>query len=519
MSMYAAVLDDADEIEAAEFFAPSNNDAIDGLVDRYAKERANIERVAEFMSGDQMQGATRYFFEGNRDRFNRYLPDVKDLFRIEAGVPALDASYWAQALSLTDVMDYMPEKRRAEWNEHITKQTTPPFTEENVRATLGALLGQRANFLAEMVDGIFSGLSSEHVTNRPEGFAKRMIIDYVYGYGGTAYRKAGLVHDLRCVVAKFMGRDTPFQCATRTLLEHVRRNTGTWHLIDGGALRIRVYLKGTAHLEVHPSISYRLNQILAHLHPAAIPAKYRERPRKGLTKAFALIQRPLPFAVLRVLHDARSDGDKLYLPHCWHEADKHVRRQVCEVLEALGGARSDHVYRFDYPVSSVLHDVLATGLIPDHKSHQFYPTPDHLAAAAVAWAEIKPGDACLEPSAGQGALADLMPDPDCVEASALHCAVLEAKGLRVTCGDFLTLAPTLGQFDAVVMNPPFSEGRAMAHVEAAAKLLRPGGRLVAILPASKMGEDVGGLRCEWTGPYENAFPGASVTVAMLRGVR
>ena len=71
----------------------------------------------------------------------------------------------------------------------------------------------------------------------------------------------------------------------------------------------------------------------------------------------------------------------------------------------------------------------------------------------------------------------------CVEISPLHCRVLEAKGLTVEQADFIKWAEITNQrFDKVVMNPPFSEGRAKAHVESAATLVNMGGRLVAILP-------------------------------------
>jgi len=66
------------------------------------------------------------------------------------------------------------------------------------------------------------------------------------------------------------------------------------------------------------------------------------------------------------------------------------------------------------------------------------------------------------------------------------------------------------------MNPPFSQGRWQAHVEAAATLLAPGGRLVAIVPASAHGKyQVEGYNCEYDGPHENQFSGTSTAVTIL----
>jgi hypothetical protein len=102
------------------------------------------------------------------------------------------------------------------------------------------------------------------VTNRPEGFGKRMILARVYNeWGSTEYKTAGYIQDLRIVIARFMGRDEPRWNATDSALLGARRRPGEWFTLDGGALRVRGYLKGTAHLEVHPEMAWRLNCVLA----------------------------------------------------------------------------------------------------------------------------------------------------------------------------------------------------------------------------------------------------------------
>lgn len=509
--------------EAAEFFAPSSSDALDVLLGQYRQARSNIERVADFMGSEEMLAAAAYFIEGNKERFRRYTPNAAELFSRDAAIPALNAAYWQRALSLTDVLDYMPDAKRRAWFEQIDKMATPDFEEATVRATLDSLLGQRMNFLAEMVDGIFQGLSGEHVTNRPEGFGKRMIIQGITSQFGIGDR-SGLLHDLRSVIAKFMGRDQPHYGATHVDLRRFRYRPGEWHTMDGGALRVRVYKNGNGHMEVHPDIAWRLNQVLAHLHPLAIPARHRQRPARTVKREFTLMQRPIPFAVLKLLSEAnyRASTHTLETGYRWGDADKHLRQEAVRVIEAIGGADvGGGNFAFDYDAGDVLGEVLASGMIPDHKSHQYYPTPRHLAQEAVQLAEIAPGHRCLEPSAGQGAIAELMPrDTVCVEASQLHCAVLEAKGFEsIHFGDFLQYHP--GRvFDRIVMNPPFSQGRAQAHVEHAASMLAPGGRLVAILPASHAGRDIlPNLKTQWSRVYRNEFAGTSVDVVILTADR
>lgn len=378
------------------------------------------------------------------------------------------------------------------------------------------------------MDGIFRGLSGEHVTNAPEAFGKRMIIAHVWndatGWAYLNHSRAGLINDLRCVVAKFMGRDEPKHYASDALLEALRAETGVWHSVDGGALRIRVYMKGTAHLEVHPDMAWRLNAVLASLYPAAIPAQFRQRPAKRL-KTFEMIGRPLPFAVLALLPRPGRHGTNLRIDR--YGVDAAVYAEAVRVIEAIGGTVSESgSCKFDYQPDDVLREISLTGCIPDRVAHQFYPTPERLASIAAELAEIGPSDLVLEPSAGQGHLAAALPKErtTCVEIAPLHCAILKARGFDTVEADFIEWASAehrLGRrFDRVVMNPPFSDGRAQAHTSAAASLVAECGKLVAILPASMRGRlQLGGFEAQWSSVYEREFTGTSAAVAILTATR
>lgn len=520
--------------EMREFFAPARTDLIDGLLGQYQRDRDGIERVAELVASET--GRTiHYFLDGNgRESFGRFgAPAVERLFQTEGAIAALNACYWQRAIDMTDVYDAMPEKRREEWREQIRDMKTPEFAEETVRATLQDLLASRARFFAERVDGIFRALSGTHVTNSPAGFRKRMIMT---GMTNSYYssERVGYISDLRAVIAKFMGRDEPHFNASHGLVEFARRyRTGQWVTADGGALRIRCYMNGNAHIEVHPDMAWRLNCVLAQMHPNAIPSEFRSKPKKK-AREFEMIQRPLPFAVLNELQGMKEAVERVPEPSRWNDrirsipntrsfgyaatADKHVRAEVSRILQSLGGVEQGGHFAFDYDPSEVIREIVASGCIPDQKAHQFYPTPAALAEAAVELANrgAAPGMAWLEPSAGTGGLADFMPPQTlCVEISPLHCAVLKAKGRIVFEADFLhwrSHAP----FHRIVLNPPFSDGRWQAHIAHAASMLSADGRLVAILPASAKSKDVlPGFSCEWHGPYDNQFAGTSVSVVIL----
>lgn len=551
----SAVLDDFEVVSEEPFFAPVSSDLIDGLIGQYQAMRAKVERVAEVMNGPDLEGALHYFAEyaGKQER-HLSSSTVNDLFNLEGAIAHLNAAFWSKAMQLTDVLDAMPQKRRDEWNRQITNPLgekkdrysnewiTPPipeFTDENVRSTLAALLTQRETFFAERVDGIFRSLSKTHVTNAPEGFGKRMIIARAINEWGTVeHSTAGVINDLRCVIAKFMGRDEPKWDATSSVVKFARLRRGEWINVDGGAIRIRCYIVGTAHLEVHPDMAWRLNCVLAQLHPAAIPSQFRERPKKR-AREHKLIGRPLPFAVvarLGTLEPARdinpgrnwNTNTWVKVPGCWDfkasSKSAQLQAEADRIMESIGGTKvSELRWAFDYDPTEVVQEIIASGCVPDQKAHQFYPTPERLARIAVDMADIGEGDTCLEPSAGMGGLADLMPmeRTACVEISSLHCKVLEAKGHNVTQGDFLAAVDAGSlEFDRVVMNPPFSEGRWQAHVQHAATLIKPSGKLVAILPASAKGKDLlPGWDCTWSGAYDNEFPGTSVSVVIFSADR
>lgn len=532
----------AGEVISDTFFAPVETDVIDGLLGRYGLMYAKLKNISATVREGENADAVEYFMRGNVRNSRLHMPPVRVVFDLPGAVASLNADFWQQALNLTDVYEYMPNDRRNEWNNQIHEMKAPDFEENAVRATLSELLFSRQKFFSERVDGIFRSLSRSHVTNRPEGFSKRMIIECMFDQWGMCnYERTGYVDDLRKVIAKFMGRDATGLNTTNKILNIARARSGEWVAIDGGALRVKAFLKGTIHLEIHPDMAWRLNDILAFLHPAAIPAEHRQKPRTKI-KSFDLHSNLLPFSVLSILSDLETERTEPLKRNRWEEPrppvttnpfnrrlkgysdeNKAAREEAEKVLMSLGGVKMNinafTWFEFDYDPTTALEDVQLSGALPDQKTHQFYPTTGELAAQLLSEADIREGETCLEPSAGMGGLADLMPKTQttCVEISPLHCRVLEAKGHNVIEADFLQWSQMTPQrFDVVVMNPPYSEGRAIAHLNAAAALVKDGGRLAAILPAGSDRKDLlPGWDCNWSTPIEGMFAGTGVRVVRL----
>jgi len=98
---------------------------------------------------------------------------------------------------------------------------------------------------------------------------------------------------------------------------------------------------------------------------------------------------------------------------------------------------------------------------------------------------------------------------------------MRARGFETIQADFIAWAASTAElFDRIVMNPPYSDGRWQSHTEMAATLVHPGGRLVAILPASARHRfELTGFVCEWSPVYANEFAGTSISVAILSATK
>ena len=92
----------------------------------------------------------------------------------------------------------------------------------------------------------------------------------------------------------------------------------------------------------------------------------------------------------------------------------------------------------------------------------------------------------LEPSAGEGALADMFGlkyfdnKIDCIELNGDKCEVLRSKGYNVVHGDFLYSPIALHNYDRIIAAPPFKGNIDLEHIIKMYNCLKPGGILVSL---------------------------------------
>lgn len=184
----------------------------------------------------------------------------------------------------------------------------------------------------------------------------------------------------------------------------------------------------------------------------------------------------------------------------------------------------------------VLPDAEAEGVKPSAstavaKDLQFYWSPPAVVAAALEHAGISPRESysygrempdyrVLEPSCGDGRILDELRERGCralgFEYHPARAAEARAKGHSVVTANFLEQAAS-PEFDKVVMNPPFYGRHYVKHVRHALKFLKPGGTLVAILPATAH-YDHGELNGDWRDLPVGSFAeaGTNVPTGLLR---
>ena len=220
-----------------------------------------------------------------------------------------------------------------------------------------------------------------------------------------------------------------------------------------------------------------------------------EQPRKAQARAangtgkkagkFAVRPTKVKQSVLDVLAESVTKGNQLTI------ARRLSPKQYAEVnalLIGLGGRwnTGTHAHEFAGDAREVLSEVLATGQAFTNKDYEFFRTTQDLVKELMASVPLTQGMRVLEPEAGDGAIALAaatkvgLENVQCIELMPRNVDALKSMGFALDePQDFLAVEPA-EVYDAVLMNPPFSNGRDAAHILHAMGFVKPGGYLSAI---------------------------------------
>jgi len=229
-----------------------------------------------------------------------------------------------------------------------------------------------------------------------------------------------------------------------------------------------------------------------------------------------------------------------------YERRKQLQRMGLETPAEFRSALREFISLREQAIEADRVKMLERAMVGKAKDGlDFFPTPESVADEMIAAADIKPDMAVLEPSAGMGHIADRIraagAEPDVIEMANDRRELLQEKGYHLQpYYDFLQMEPrkfftygdvfrapdgkegtlrglggmgsqrvrledeagnrigyyqrdevegvrlrgTQSGYDRIIMNPPFSNGRDIDHVRHAYTLLKPGGRIVAIMGES-----------------------------------
>lgn len=190
--------------------------------------------------------------------------------------------------------------------------------------------------------------------------------------------------------------------------------------------------------------------------------------------------------VLAILSTTEICGNTVKL-NCGR-LDRKLYSAVHAALEALGGKwnRKTQGHDFEADPCEKLENAILTGEVTPPTRQGYFPTPKPIVKQLLDLANLSDGMTVLEPSAGQGAIADELKaigfEPFCCEILPQNIKVLKEKNHYLATPDFFDLHE-LDLFDRIIMNPPFEKQADIDHVKHAFDLLRPRGLLVSVMSA------------------------------------
>lgn len=181
------------------------------------------------------------------------------------------------------------------------------------------------------------------------------------------------------------------------------------------------------------------------------------------------------------------NGKRLELP-----SDEQFKNyaSVKKALILAGGKYSKCGFTFLDDAQKVKDRLVGGEAINDKKKFQFFPTPEKIVDMLVEMADVNESMTVLEPSAGQGAIADKIfsigAHASMIELMPENVKVLNRKynlGLFPT--DFLSVNPEDHvEYERVIANPPFTKNQDVDHVLHMYKFLSAGGILVSVMSKS-----------------------------------
>ena len=404
--------------------------------------------------------------------YRRLFHEINATESIDAYRRHLDARVWTHLRDRTGMGQMMDRTAKECFNADLCGDV-PEITEENIRATLDGYASEARLIFLRGLAHAFSSLDRRFRSHDAFKLGDRVVLTNVFDAWGSVHHSSGMddtIADLERVFATLDGVKPEVGALVRKIRDERAGSLDPRQSVhETPYFRVRCFKNGNAHFWfLRDDLVTRANELLAEFYGAALPDAVPEDVAGDALRSFAL-----------------------------------------------------------------------------SRDLAFYPTPPAVVSALRNHLHARDGMRVLEPSAGEGHIAaDLVRCGMIVHAIEVHperarlCeqAMRLASRLRVPpepvqVANFLQV-PARPDFDAVVMNPPFCGTHWMAHVRHAFDFLKPGGRLLAVLPATaELGEStkhdefrawlsrVADYRFHDLPPESFASSGTRISTSILRATR
>lgn len=392
----------------------------------------------------------------------------------------IDSQFWDRLFKETNILSYTSSKIRSEWEDQIYECNVPEFNLDAVRPTIMSLVKDLPELFAQRLRDAHDMLSRSHKTNKAQRFGKRMIFQVAQPNNWGSYTMldwyTGAINDIRSTINQLLGGDQYNHWHTREELSHLfsRGQFSEWIKVDD-FMAIKIFMKGTCHLEVDPIICDQLNILLAdNTIPDMSASWYRKEKKESKKQFHNLVNIVIPHDLMQAIRANKPNNDPFW----------------------------DYIEYGTYDAKPVLKYLDRVGLLPEYKSHQFYPTPQVIVDEMMQ--HVPETGSILEPSVGTGRLINSI-ERDRVTAydiAELHCEILKAKGFKDVRNDDFLKHDESEKYDVILMNPPYSMGRALTHIDKARKCLNKGGLILAVVPTGKVRDDMEVIK-EFKGVFDN----------------
>lgn len=337
----------------------------------------------------------------------------------------LDRAAWGYIIKSTNVERLMDKKAKGEFREEL-RNNPPPLNEDNIFATIEDLYINSNDIFLRGIANVFSSLDRRFRSHDAFKFQDRAVITRCFGDTGSwnhINNEQDTFNDIERVFRTIEEDEVPPTYAGIVgKIDEKRKELGVWE--PHQYLAEDEYFRVRVFKNGNAHIWFKRKDLLA-------------KVNKLLGEYYG-----------EVIPDSKEPEDDadLYTPNT-------------SLAKNLGWFRS--------PEAVVNRLLDQAGL---------YET-----------SERNPPLNVLEPSAGDGAIAlpirKLGHKVTCIELHNGREHHLKSLGFNTWCIDFFEVLKN-PIFDRVVMNPPFDRGRDIDHVMHALGMLKPGGRLVAVMGAA-----------------------------------